>query len=81
MLLIPAALKAKRYKHLELSIEKTNKYTLLNRILRVTSLTLYRRLEEGLRRDHRDFLYYILRQNEKGAVRKDEIILNSALFM
>ena len=40
-----------------------------------------RRLDEGLRRDHRDFLYYILRQNEKGAVRKDEVILNSALFM
>jgi hypothetical protein len=40
-----------------------------------------RRLDEGLRRDHRDFLYYILRQNEKGAVRRDEIILNSALFM
>ncbi|KAF2728142.1 averantin oxidoreductase [Polyplosphaeria fusca] len=63
MLLIPASLLAKRYKHLELSKEKCNK-----------------RLDEGLRRDHRDFLYYILRQNEKGAVRKAEIILNSALF-
>ncbi|ORY07018.1 averantin oxidoreductase [Clohesyomyces aquaticus] len=61
---IPASLRAKRYRHLELSTEKCNK-----------------RLDEGLRRDHRDFLYYILRQNEKGSVRKDEIILNSALFI
>jgi hypothetical protein len=39
-------------------------------------------MDEGLRREHRDFLYYILRQNEKGAtVSRDEIILNSALFM
>ena len=53
--------------------------------LRASSLNddanLARRLDEGLRRDHRDFLYYILRQNEKGAVRRDEVILNSALFM
>jgi hypothetical protein len=42
---------------------------------------LLRRIEEGLRREHRDFLYYILRANEKGGVRQDEIILNSALFM
>lgn len=40
-----------------------------------------RRIEEGLRREHRDFLYYILRQNEKGGVSQDEIILNSALFI
>jgi cytochrome P450 len=42
---------------------------------------LCRRIEEGLRREHRDFLYYILRQNEKGGVSQDEIILNSALFI
>lgn len=40
-----------------------------------------RRIEEGLRREHRDFLYYILRQNEKGGVSQNEIILNSALFI
>lgn len=40
-----------------------------------------RRIDEGLRREHRDFLYYILRQNEKGGVSQDEIILNSALFI
>ncbi|KAH8684155.1 averantin oxidoreductase [Ilyonectria robusta] len=40
-----------------------------------------KRIEEGLRREHRDFLYYILRQNEKGGVSQDEIILNSALFI
>ena len=40
-----------------------------------------RRIQEGLRREHRDFLYYILRQNEKGGVSQDEIILNSALFI
>ena len=40
-----------------------------------------KRIEEGLRREHHDFLYYILRANEKGSVRQDEIILNSALFM
>lgn len=38
-------------------------------------------MDEGLRREHRDFLYYILRQNEKGSIRRDEIILNSALFI
>ncbi|KAL2205465.1 averantin oxidoreductase [Sarocladium strictum] len=37
--------------------------------------------KRGLRREHRDFLYYILRQNEKGGVSQDEIILNSALFI
>ena len=41
----------------------------------------FRRIDEGLRREHRDFLYYILRQNEKGGVSQDEIILNSALFI
>ncbi|KAJ2903204.1 benzoate 4-monooxygenase cytochrome P450 [Zalerion maritima] len=40
-----------------------------------------KRIKEGLRREHRDFLYYILRQNEKGGVSQDEIILNSALFI
>ncbi|KAK7419803.1 hypothetical protein QQZ08_010691 [Neonectria magnoliae] len=40
-----------------------------------------KRIEEGLRREHRGFLYYILRQNEKGGVSQDEIILNSALFI
>ncbi|EPE08411.1 cytochrome p450 monooxygenase [Ophiostoma piceae UAMH 11346] len=40
-----------------------------------------KRIEEGLRREHHDFLYYILRANEKGGVRQDEIILNSALFI
>ncbi|KAJ4995132.1 Averantin hydroxylase [Colletotrichum sp. SAR 10_66] len=40
-----------------------------------------KRIDEGLRREHRDFLYYILRQNEKGGVSQDEIILNSALFI
>ncbi|KAF9882475.1 benzoate 4-monooxygenase cytochrome p450 [Colletotrichum karsti] len=40
-----------------------------------------KRIDEGLRREHRDFLYYILRQNEKGGVSTNEIILNSALFI
>ncbi|KAI6778698.1 Isotrichodermin C-15 hydroxylase-like protein [Emericellopsis cladophorae] len=40
-----------------------------------------KRIDEGLRREHNDFLYYILRQNEKGGVSQDEIILNSALFI
>ncbi|KAL2756079.1 hypothetical protein ACRALDRAFT_1063952 [Sodiomyces alcalophilus JCM 7366] len=40
-----------------------------------------KRVDEGLRREHRDFLYYILRQNEKGSVHINEIILNSALFI
>ncbi len=40
-----------------------------------------KRIQEGLRREHHDFLYYILRANEKGGVRQDEIILNSALFI
>jgi cytochrome P450 len=40
-----------------------------------------RRIDEGLRREHHDFLYYILRQNQKGGVSQDEIILNSALFI
>ncbi|KAJ1332026.1 aspirochlorine biosynthesis cytochrome P450 monooxygenase [Microdochium nivale] len=39
------------------------------------------RIEEGLTREHNDFLYYILRANEKGGVRQNEIILNSALFI
>ncbi|KAI1850330.1 hypothetical protein JX266_004188 [Neoarthrinium moseri] len=39
------------------------------------------RIEEGLTREHNDFLYYILRQNEKGGVSQNEIILNSALFI
>ncbi|KAF7563220.1 hypothetical protein G7046_g917 [Stylonectria norvegica] len=62
--LIPADLREKRFRHLELSKEKC-----------------LARIEEGLRREHRDFLYYILRQNEKGGVSQDEIILNSALFI
>ncbi|KAI0171502.1 averantin oxidoreductase [Pestalotiopsis sp. NC0098] len=41
----------------------------------------YRRIEEGVTREHNDFLYYILRQNEKGGVSQNEIILNSALFI
>lgn len=44
-------------------------------------LTRGRRIEEGVTREHNDFLYYILRQNEKGRVSQNEIILNSALFM
>ncbi|KAI0148827.1 averantin oxidoreductase [Xylariaceae sp. FL1272] len=39
------------------------------------------RIKEGLTREHNDFLYYILRANEKGAIKQDEIILNSALFI
>ena len=65
MILIPAQLREKRRRHLALSKEKVEK-----------------RLDEGLRREHRDFLYYILRQKDKGSgVSKDEIILNSALFI
>lgn len=44
-------------------------------------MTGNRRIDEGLRREHNDFLYYILRQNEKGGVSQNEIILNSALFI
>ncbi|KAB5539232.1 averantin oxidoreductase [Coniochaeta sp. 2T2.1] len=62
---IPTSLRQKRFLHLEMSKEKCLK-----------------RMDEGLRREHRDFLYYILRQNDKTAqVSKDEIILNSALFI
>ncbi|KAF7533672.1 hypothetical protein G7054_g6888 [Neopestalotiopsis clavispora] len=39
------------------------------------------RIEEGVTREHNDFLYYILRQNKKGGVSQNEIILNSALFI
>ncbi|OCL05723.1 cytochrome P450 [Glonium stellatum] len=37
--------------------------------------------EKVMKREHRDFLYYNLRQNEKGSVSEAEIILNSALFI
>ncbi|KAH8670784.1 averantin oxidoreductase [Xylariales sp. PMI_506] len=46
-----------------------------------SSLREKRRIEEGVTREHNDFLYYILRQNEKGGVSQNEIILNSALFI
>lgn len=49
--------------------------------MKIVVLIWSRRIDEGLRREHRDFLYYILRQNEKGGVSQDEIILNSALFI
>ena len=39
-----------------------------------------RRIDQGLRRERRDFLY-ILRQDEKGGVSQDGTILNSALFI
>lgn len=31
--------------------------------------------------DHRDFLWYILKQQDKFELREEEIIANSALFM
>ncbi|KAM0277320.1 hypothetical protein ACHAQH_005912 [Verticillium albo-atrum] len=51
------------------------------RHLQLSQEKCLQRIDEGLRREHRDFLYYILRQNEKGSVSQNEIILNSALFI
>lgn len=39
-----------------------------------------RRLE-NTNDDHRDFLWYILKQQDKFELREEEIITNSALFM
>ena len=87
MNVIPGALRRKRRHHLELSKEKCLKCVYLPIFTSVTSFCAHadnrrnRRIDQGLTREHRDFLYYILRQNEKGGVSQDEIILNSALFM
>ncbi|KAF2666106.1 averantin oxidoreductase [Microthyrium microscopicum] len=39
------------------------------------------RLERGQETKHRDFIWYILRQNEKYELKTDEIIANSGLFI
>lgn len=31
--------------------------------------------------EHKDFLYYLLKQSEKGSINQDEVIVNGALFM
>ncbi|KAK1762847.1 averantin oxidoreductase [Phialemonium atrogriseum] len=31
--------------------------------------------------DHKDFLYYLLKQSDSGAINKDEVIVNGALFI
>ncbi len=36
---------------------------------------------EQTQSDHKDFLYYLLKQLESGAIRKDEVIVNGALMM
>lgn len=31
--------------------------------------------------EHKDLLYYLIKQQEQGSISKDEIIVNGALFM
>lgn len=31
--------------------------------------------------DHKDFLYYLLKQKDGGAISADEVVVNGALFM
>lgn len=31
--------------------------------------------------DHKDFLYYLMKQNENGSINQNEVIVNGALFM
>lgn len=31
--------------------------------------------------DHKDFLYYLLKQQESGSINENEVIVNGALFM
>lgn len=40
----------------------------------------YRRMEQT-QSDHKDFLYYLIKQLENGSIGKDEVIVNGALMM
>ncbi|KAL3462619.1 cytochrome P450 [Aspergillus heterothallicus] len=49
--------------------------------LRLSAEKVAQRLRVGQEGEHKDFIYYILRQREKYALHENEIILNSALFI
>lgn len=36
---------------------------------------------EQTQSDHKDFLYYLIKQLEDGSIAKDEVIVNGALMM
>lgn len=36
---------------------------------------------EQTQSDHRDFLYYVMKQQDKGDLNLNEVIVNGALFM
>lgn len=82
--LIPDRIRKTRIQHLEYSREKMLKYACppACRIPGADSLTrsLSRRMSQSSS-DHKDFLYYLLKQADSGAINKDEVIVNGALFM
>lgn len=64
-LIAPAKLRGQRRKHLEYSREKV----------------LKRISQSNMADQHRDFLYYLIKQGDKERLNQDEIIINGALFI